>query len=214
MGTTDLSGGTPAAAAGESQTDRAAVRRPSHGPLPNTLTPGRIGKLPQKLKDELDRRLTQSDFGSYRGLSKWLRDNGYKISHAALHKYAKKFERRLEAVRLAVAEAKVIVEETAGDDHAMRQGLMRLVQTHLFLVLSKVLDAQPDRLAPNFHAISRSVEGLTRADVMLEQWYVEEREHIASQVTAAQKSLDEARDQGLSPEAAERIRAALLEIKS
>jgi len=214
MSENDSNGGPAAPAPANSGADPSSAPRRSRLPLPGTLTPGRIGKLPQKLRDELDRRLIQSDFGSYRGLSNWLRENGFKISHAALHKYAQKFERRLEAVRLAAAEAKVIAEETAGDDHAMRQGLMKLVQTHLFLVLTKILDAKPDSLAPNFHAISRSVEGLTKADVMLEKWYVEEREHIERQVSAAEKTLDEARERGLSPEAAEQIRAALVEIKA
>ena len=63
--------------------------------------PGKIRRLPEDVKIELDRRLSAGTFRSFRILSNWFEDHGYEISHTALHKYRLKFDRRLEAIRLA-----------------------------------------------------------------------------------------------------------------
>ncbi|MGB6555145.1 MAG: hypothetical protein WBE78_16760, partial [Candidatus Binataceae bacterium] len=52
---------------------------------------------------------------------------------------AESFAEQLKAVRLAVAEARVIAEETAGDDDAMQRALARMVQSHLFVIMQKLV---------------------------------------------------------------------------
>src|SRR5438309_597618 len=72
---------------------------------------GKIARLPDKLRDELDGQLREGSFRSCRALSKWLADNGYTISHAAIHKYGQNFERRLDAVRIASEQARLVCEQ-------------------------------------------------------------------------------------------------------
>ncbi len=72
---------------------------------------------------------------SCRQLSKWLGDNGFEISHAAIHKYGQKFERRLDAIQMATEQARIVCEQFKGDDEQMQSALMRMVQTRLFEVL-------------------------------------------------------------------------------
>ncbi len=82
--------------------------------------------------------LSEGTLHSCRQLAKWLGDNGFEISHAAIHKYGQKFERRLDAMRMATEQARIVCEQFKGDDEQMQSALMRLVQTRLFEVLAAV----------------------------------------------------------------------------
>jgi Protein of unknown function (DUF3486) len=63
-------------------------RHPNRVPIdPIPFKTWKIKKLPPDLKEELDRMLTEGTLHSCRQLAKWLGDNGFEISHAAIHKY-------------------------------------------------------------------------------------------------------------------------------
>jgi len=182
--------------------------------------PGKIRRLPEDVKIELDRRLAAGTFRSFRILSEWFAKNGYEISHTALHKYRQKFDRRLEAIRLASEQARIVCEQFKDDDVNMQGALLRLVQTHLFQMLFAVKEEEirttgatgtrvKEKIAPiNITALARSVSGLVRAEA--ENRKLAERTRVA--VSEAAKKVDEAREKGLSVDAANQIRAALMEI--
>jgi hypothetical protein len=176
----------------------------------------KIKKLPPDLKEELDRMFTEGTLHSCRQLAKWLRDNGFEISHAAIHKYGQKFERRLEAVRMATEQARIVCEQSKDDDAQMQSALMRLVQTRLFEVLTAANEAgqgsaieEGATIAPvNITALARSVSGLVRAESEHRKWAERARANAAE----AGKKVDEAREKGLSQDAAAQIKAVLMEI--
>jgi hypothetical protein len=182
--------------------------------------PGKIRRLPEDLKIELDRRLEAGTFRSFRILSDWFAEKGYEISHTALHQYRLKFDRRLEAIRLASEQARIVCEQFKDDDVNMQGALLRLVQTHLFQMLYAVKEEEirttgatgtqvQEKIAPiNITALARSVSGLVRAEA--ENRKLAERTRVA--VAEAAKKVDEAREKGLSVDAADQIRAALMEI--
>jgi len=178
---------------------------------------GKIRRLPEDVKIELDRRLEAGTFRSFRILSEWFAEKGYEISHTALSKYRLKFDRRLESIRLASEQARIVCEQFKDDDVNMQGALLRLVQTHLFQMLRDVKDeeirttggAATEKIAPiNITALARSVSGLVRAEA--ENRKLAERTRVA--VSEAAKKVDEAREKGLSVDAANQIRAALMEI--
>jgi hypothetical protein len=181
---------------------------------------GKIRRLPEDLKIELDRRLEAGTFRSFRILSDWFAEKGYEISHTALSKYRLKFDRRLEAIRLASEQARIVCEQFKDDDVNMQGALLRLVQTHLFQMLYAVKEEEisttgatgtrvKEKIAPiNITALARSVSGLVRAEA--ENRKLAERARSA--VAEATKKVDEAREKGLSVDAADQIRAALMEI--
>ena len=68
-------------------------------------------------------------------LREWLGDNGFEISRRCIDDYRHNFERRLDSVRLASEQARIVCEQSKGDDAQMQSALMRLVQTRLFEVL-------------------------------------------------------------------------------
>ncbi len=187
-------------------------------PFPEGLSIShKIDQLPKDLKNELDRRLADGSFRSSRVLSSWLGKNGFSISHQALNQYGMKFDRRLDAIRLATEQARIVCAQFKDDDVDMQTALLRLVQTRLFQVLSavneKTANGRPkrgaDRIAPvNITALANSVSGLARAESENRKW----AEKARAAVAMATKKLDQARDKGLSPSAADQIRTVLMEI--
>jgi hydrogenase maturation factor HypF (carbamoyltransferase family) len=183
----------------------------------------KIDQLPKDLKNELDRRLADGSFRSSRVLSTWLDKNGYRISHQALTQYGKKFDRRLDAIRLATEQARLVCAQFKDDDVDMQTALLRLVQTRLFEILTAVneeteiprrkkkkgVEQNVEKVAPiNITVLARSVSGLLRAETENRKW----AEKARAAVAMATKKLDEARDKGLSKNAAAQIRAVLMEI--
>ena len=91
--------------------------------------------MPPDLKKQLDGMFSEGSMHSSLQLRKWLGDNGFEISRA-IHNYRQNFERRLDSVRLASEQARMVCEQFKGDDDAqMHSALMRMVQTRLFEVL-------------------------------------------------------------------------------
>jgi hypothetical protein len=197
------------------ETERGHPRRVPIDPIP--FKTWKIKKLPPDLKAELDRMFTEGTLHSCRQLSKWLGDNGFEISHAAIHKYGQKFERRLDAIRLATEQARIVCERFKDDDDEQMHGaLMRMVQTRLFEVLGSANErekgaaAEGATIAPvNITVLARSVSGLARAETEHRKWADRARAGVAE----AEKKVEEARAKGLSPDAADQIRAVLLEIE-
>jgi hypothetical protein len=194
-----------------------AAAHPKRVPIdPIPFKTWKIKKLPPDLKEELDRMLTEGTLHSCRQLAKWLGDNGFEISHAAIHKYGQKFERRLDSVRIATEQARIVCEQFKDDDVQMQNALMRLVQTRLFEVLSAAnetetgeANAEEATVAPvNVTALARSVSGLARAETEHRKWAERARANVAE----AEKKVDEAQAKGLSKDAAEQIKAVLMEI--
>jgi len=199
-----------------------AGRKPKRIPFPTeTRRTHKIHELPEDLKSELDSRLADGTFRSHYILSDWLGKNGYQISHQALNRYGRKFDLRLEAIRLATEQARIVCAQFKDDDVDMQTALLRLVQTRLFEILSAVnekakvpngnkgADEEEERVAPiNITALARSVSGLARAEAENRKWAERAREAVA----AATKKLDQAGQKGLSARAADQIRAVLMEI--
>ncbi len=183
---------------------------------PTNMRRHKINRLPPDLKEGLDRMLGEGRMHTCRQLAKWLGDNGFQISHAAIHKYGRKFERRLEAIRMATEQARLVCEQFKDDDEQMQSALMRLVQTNLFEVLTAVTETKNSNegeegatIAPvNITALARSVSGLARAETEHRKWAARARANAA----VAKQKVEEAREKGLSPEAASQIKSILMEI--
>lgn len=199
----------------------------------------KIHELPDDLKNELDRRLAEGTFRSHYVLSEWLGRNGYQISHQAINQYGRKFDRRLDAIRLATEQARIVCAQFKDDDLDMQTALLRLVQTRLFEVLSAVNEkaasppaksapaksgrtkrgskknaeaedvAEPEKIAPI------NITALARSVSGLARAETENRkwaERARAAVAAAAKKLDDSHGKGLSPKAAAQIKSVLMGI--
>jgi hypothetical protein len=197
---------------GEGKIGEGSDRKPVRVPIdPIPFNTWKIKKLPPDLKEELDRMFSEGTLHSCRQLAKWLGDNGFEISHAAIHKYGQKFERKLDAVRLATEQARIVCEQFKGDDAGMQDALLRLVQTQLFHVLtvSKEEGVGHATIAPvNLGALARCVSNLAKTEAELRK----RAERARAGAAEAEKKVEEARAKGLSKDAAEQIKAVLMEI--
>jgi hypothetical protein len=172
----------------------------------------KIRRMPKDLKKELDALMSDGAHTSQQ-LAKWLRDNGFEISSRSLRQYREDFEQRLDSVRLATEQARIVCEQFKDDDPDMQTALMRLVQTQLFQVLaaSNGQDATKVRpeIAPiNIGALARCVSNLIKAESDHQKWADRARARVAT----AEKKVEEATTKGLSKDAAQQIKAVLMEI--
>jgi hypothetical protein len=187
--------------------------KPKRVPI-EAMHPGKIKKLPPDLREQLDKMLSEGAMHTCRQLSKWLGANGFRISHAAIHKYGQKFEHQLQAIKLATEQARIVCEEFKDDESKIQTALLRLVQAQLFKVLSAthgegskgVIDGPVAQV--NLGALARTVSGLVKAETEHRKWV----EHMRAGVAEAEKKVEEARGKGLSKDAADQIKAVLLEI--
>ena len=167
--------------------------------------------MPKKIRAALDQHIVEGGFANYRALAKWLKDNGYEIGKSAVHYHGEKLEHRLEAVKRATDVARAIAEASPDDEAAMNDTLIRLVQQ---IDIDILLNVDSETVTPKtLEAVSRSVAALARASVNQKKWKVEVRDKLSAKVgRAAEQVALAARSGGLSPEAEQQIRNALLDI--
>jgi Protein of unknown function (DUF3486) len=188
--------------------------------VPFRASPPRTWKIRwmrKDLKQRLDQLLHSGKVHNSIELKKWLGENGFEISSRCIDSYRHKFERQLTSVRLATAQAREVCKEFENDDEQMQTALMRLVQTRLFEILVVANEKETSRkkrtLAPtvaavNVAALARCVSGLVKAETEHRKLV----DHTRAGVAAAEKKVEEARAKGLSKDAAEQIKAVLMEI--
>jgi hypothetical protein len=169
--------------------------------------------MPKDLKQRFDALITDGTFHTSSQLQKWLSDNGFEISTRSIRQYGENFEHSLEAVRLATEQARIVCKQFKDDDPDMQTALLRLVQTQLFQVLavSNGKGKTRRRLATapvNVGALARCVSNLIKAETDHQKW----ADHTRAKVAAAEKKVEEATAKGLSKDAAQQIKAVLMEI--
>jgi len=129
--------------------------------------------LPEQVRQELEKKLIRGGFGRYEELAEWLRDQGYEISKSSVHRYGKKFEDRLRALKVATDQAKAIAEASEDDAGAMNDAIIRLVQTKTFELL---VELETDN--KSLPRIGQMVAKLAQAAVRQKKWQTE-MEHKA-----------------------------------
>ncbi|HEY9159393.1 phage protein Gp27 family protein [Candidatus Binatus sp.] len=176
--------------------------------------------MPTDLKEQFDALIGDGTFHTSSQLKKWLGDNGFEISSRSIRQYGENFERRLDAIRMATEQARIVCEEFKDDDAKMQTALLRLVQTRLFELLAVANEKpgprkrgsakiEPAKIAPvNIAAMARTVSGLVKAETEHQKW----AEHTREKVAAVEQKVEDARAKGLSKNAADQIRSVLMEI--
>lgn len=167
--------------------------------------------LPNEVKTWLDKALLASNFSGYEMLAEALRERGYTIGKSAIHRYGQKFERRLAAIKASTEAARMIAEGAADDQDARSEAVIALVQTELFETIVNLQEAedaesQTDRVTLLSKA-AKNIATLTRASVNLKKFQVEARQRLAAEALAA--AVDGAKAEGLTPEQAARVGAAV-----
>ncbi len=171
-----------------------------------------VSQLPDEVREELNRRLVALNFSGYEALAGWLREQGYQISKSAIHRYGKKFEKRLSAIRASTEAAKMIVEGAEDEQDARSGAVVALVQTELFETILNLQEASEEEVDPSqrvklLSSAAKNIATLTRASVNLKRYQVEARGRISAEAEAA--AVAGATAEGLTPEQAARVGAAV-----
>ena len=166
-----------------------------------------VSLLPEPIRAELNQRLLNSSFSGYEDLAAWLDAKGYKLGKSSLHRYGKKFEERIGALRLVSEQAKAVVAEAPDDDNAVNAALIRLAQEKAFNVLME-LELDPETI--EFPKLMRAIADMGRASVQQQKYAAEARK---TALEAAAKKIDTvARKSGVSEETIDLFRRSILGI--
>lgn len=158
-----------------------------------------VAQLPEDVREALNRRLLDSGFAGYEGLSEWLSGQGYEISRSAIHRHGQALERRIEAVRLATEQAEALVRAAPDDGGAVADAILRLSQQKILDILLASEGGDLKEVA----AASRAAADTARAGTMVRQ---ERRRALKDAADAAART---ARNKGVPPDAVAAIRAAI-----
>lgn len=164
--------------------------------------------LPKEVKAWLDKALVENGFSAFRALSDELRTRGYEISKSALNDYSQPFRRKLEALSLATAQARAVVETEPDNEDALGGALVRLVQQRLFAIVSD-LDVDPGKL--NLTTLTRAVADLARASIAQKKHMAEARAKALTE--AADTVAETARAQGMGEDQVRFWREKVLGLK-
>ncbi len=162
----------------------------------------KIATLPAEAKAWLDAALVEGNFSGYELLEAELKKRGFEIGKSSIHRYGSAFEQKLSMLKLASEQARAIVTAAPDDEGAVNEALMRLVQEHLFKLLTADEEGGFD-----LPKVARAVADLGRATVTQKKWQTEVRAKAAAAADAAEKI---AKKGGLSAASAAQIRKMIL----
>ena len=100
--------------------------------------PNKISLLPEKTKAELDRKLIEKAFSGYRQLEEWLLEQGYEISHTAIHKYGQRFAITLAELKTSTEQAKAIVSVVGDDENSLGEAVTNLALQKALVALQHI----------------------------------------------------------------------------
>lgn len=105
----------------------------------------KIDKLPEKVRDELDRKLIRNGFGDHAQLSKWLASKGFKICPASVGTHSQRLRRQVERLRIARTHAKAIQAESGDEAGDLNDAIISMIQAQVF---DKITGIDLDELNP------------------------------------------------------------------
>jgi len=177
-----------------------------------------VSQLPEEVRDELNRRLVEGEFGDYIGLSRWLQDLGFEISKSALHRHGAALEADFEMAMADVRRTRALAKAArAGSDEdaeshliAATSGILQEQLLRVSIALRQV-DDDPAAAAKSISLIARAHADVGRLQVALSKWQEELRGKTAQVAESVEKV---ARRGGLSADAVETIRREILGISA
>lgn len=141
----------------------------------------KIQQLPSEVRQQLEQALLRTNFSNYTQLADWCKTQGIDVSRAALHRFGSEFEQRVQAIQLATAQARAVVEASPDDDNAMNDALIRLAQEKVFAIL---VDSNAQNLdAVLLSKITKSIADVGRASVQQKKFLIEFRDRVLKQIT-------------------------------
>jgi len=129
----------------------------------------KVAKLPQAVRDELERRIVEYGFGRYEELAEWLQQHGYQIAEDSVQRYGARLRQRIESIDLSVLHAKAIGHAVSGDRDSIIDSTIHLLNGQVF---STLLDAEQIGHDEIFR-LARTVCELSKISIARQRWVQE-----------------------------------------
>lgn len=158
----------------------------------------KIQQMPVEVRQWLEKALIDRGFSDYKELEALMKDKGFNISHAAIHRHGQKLERKLAALKASTEAAKLIAESAPDDADHRSAAVISLVQTELFEALLNLQEAEDDSVdaAERIKLLSnaaRAIAQASQASVNQKKWESEVRQKLQAleqEASAGKKNLD------------------------
>lgn len=174
-----------------------------------------IETLPPAARDQVNQALVESGFADYEALADALtaalQAAGYDltITRSSLHRYGQKFSERLKALERSTQMARAVVEASPDDEATLNDALIRIMQHQLFEALGELELSAED--LPSVDKVARAVAELGKATVSQKLLAAKVRERLEQ---AADVAVERVRAKGLSQDAIEELRRAILGVET
>ncbi len=136
--------------------------------------PSKVELMPTEVRDWLDKALIDRSFSGYKELEALMKERGFDISHAAIHRHGQKLERRLMAIKTSTQAAKLIAEAAPDEADHRSAATMALIQTSLFDALVDVQEAEetadPAKKIKLLNGAAIAFSMLTKSSLAQKQW--------------------------------------------
>ncbi|MCL1861801.1 MAG: DUF3486 family protein [Proteobacteria bacterium] len=172
-----------------------------------------IEGLPEEVRRWLEQALVDQNFSNYKLLETLLCEKGFEIGKSSIHRFGKKLEKRLSAIKASTEAARLVVESASDDKNARSEAVMALVQSELFDTLVNLSESEeetdPAKRVVLLSNAAHAVANVARADITQKKF----RHEVQQRIEAAAASVENiARKGGLSQESVEALRREILGI--
>lgn len=141
----------------------------------------KIDALPADLKTQLERLLLDKAHGGYMALSAWLKEQGFEISHAAVHRYDQRLQNVMSRIKASTEAARLIAQAAPDEADEHSAAVLRMVQSSLFEAMTRVTEAQEADPADQVKLLSqaaRAIADASRASIGQKKWQDEVRARL------------------------------------
>lgn len=172
----------------------------------------KIDTLPPDVRRELDARAAAAGFGDVRGLSAWLKEQGWEVSKSAVGEHVRslraEYDGTMREVRAMAELARLLVDADPDEQAALNEMASRLMTDQLVRAAKELREATHlgvEERIPLLKQIAVPITQAQRAAVYARRWSAEQMQAAAAAAEEAAKAA------GLDAEAAAGISAATLE---
>lgn len=141
----------------------------------------KVDALPLQVRQWLEQILLDPAKPGYVSLSAMLKDRGFEISHAAVHRFDQRLQRSMAAIRASTEAARLIAQSAPDEADEHSAAVIRLVQSALFEAMLKVReaeDADPAEQVKLLSTAARAVAEASRASIGQKKWQDEVRQRL------------------------------------
>lgn len=169
--------------------------------------------LPPELKEWLDAQLIRGGFSDYVQLAADLKAKGESVSKSALHRYGSQFEKRMAQLKMSNEQARALVDASPDDEDKLGAAVIRLTQDRIFQLL---VDLEIDPESVDVNKLFKNAAEIGKASVTQKKFTMAARAAIEDAARkkaledASQTAATAAKQQGLSANGVEALRAAIM----